>query len=167
LQNFKNPNLKFNFEGDYLRPSDVARPQKPPRIFSNVNRLGGGERGKESFDSVESHYDEVGSSLNNQIEKMCHAYDEVGQALQDKIAAQEHCASESDDDYDEPHDSIRNLPVGRKNVQNGSNITQLIQNQNWKRTSYEKRVQRNLIEVRHLFGNNYHNGICGLFRISM
>lgn len=111
---------KNNFEGDYLRPSDVARPQKPPRIFSNVNRLGGGERGKESFDSVESHYDEVGSSLNNQIEKMCHAYDEVGQALQDKIAAQEHCASESDDDYDEPHDSIRNLPVGRKNVQNGS-----------------------------------------------
>ena len=101
---------KNNFEGDYLRPSDIAPPQKPPRIFSNVNRE------KQSFDSVESHYDEVGlSSVNNEIEKMCHAYDEVGQVLQDKIAAQEHFASDdSDDDYDEPHDSIRNLPSQKK-----------------------------------------------------
>uniref|UniRef100_A0A7M6DN00 Uncharacterized protein n=2 Tax=Clytia hemisphaerica TaxID=252671 RepID=A0A7M6DN00_9CNID len=98
-----------NFESDYLSPHDVLTPPvKPPRIFSDRSRVT-----VEANNVPENHYDQVGSTLNNQIQKMCHAYDEVGQVLQDKIALQD-VGADTDDDYEEPHDSIRHIGADKK-----------------------------------------------------
>eukprot|EP00111_Clytia_hemisphaerica_P007990 TCONS_00023208-protein len=110
-----------NFESDYLSPHDVLTPPvKPPRIFSDRSRAT-----VEANNVPENHYDQVGSTLNNQIQKMCHAYDEVGQVLQDKIALQD-VGADTDDDYEEPHDSIRHIGAEKRKMT--SEEVEIVQN---------------------------------------
>lgn len=118
---------KNNIDGDYLMPIDSV-PRKPPRTFSNFDAKRAacieGQTKDSDHANVEPYESISTPSLSMHIQEACHAYDEVGQVLQDKIEAQDNV--QSDNEYDEPHDSLRNM--GKSKQPRGKIALNIVQN---------------------------------------